>query len=60
MAVCDGKVVGYALYFYIFSTLDQKAIHLEDLYVTPDFRQKYVGSRLFDSVAKVHLVKMKF
>ncbi|OXU26172.1 hypothetical protein TSAR_009930 [Trichomalopsis sarcophagae] len=52
VAVCNGKIVGYALYFYIFSTLEQKAIHLEDLYVTPDYRNKKIGSRLFDSVAK--------
>ncbi|XP_014219921.1 uncharacterized protein LOC106647866 [Copidosoma floridanum] len=52
VASCDGKIVGYALYFYIYSTLDPRAIHLEDLYVTPEYREKHIGSRLFDTVAK--------
>jgi GNAT superfamily N-acetyltransferase len=53
VAVCDNKIIGYALYFYIYSTLNKKIMHLEDLYVTPEYRQKYVGSRLFDAIAKV-------
>ncbi|XP_011505096.1 PREDICTED: uncharacterized protein LOC105367934 [Ceratosolen solmsi marchali] len=52
VAVCDNKIIGYALYFYIYSTLNKKIVHLEDLYVTPDYRQKYVGSRLFHAIAK--------
>ncbi|XP_058803017.1 uncharacterized protein LOC131670965 isoform X2 [Phymastichus coffea] len=52
VAVCEERIVGYALYFNVYTTLDRKAVHLEDLYVSPDFRKRHVGSRLFDSVAK--------
>lgn len=53
VAVCDDVIIGYALYFFIYFTLDQKVLHLEDIYVMPDFRKKSVGSRLFNAVAKV-------
>ncbi|KAJ8684124.1 hypothetical protein QAD02_019916 [Eretmocerus hayati] len=52
VAISDDKIVGYALYFYIHSTLERGAIHLEDLYVTPEYRKKRVGSRLFEAIAQ--------
>lgn len=33
-------------------------MYLEDIYVTPDFRGKHVGSKLLKAVAKVYLVKI--
>uniref|UniRef100_A0A3B4UAT5 Spermidine/spermine N1-acetyltransferase family member 2b n=1 Tax=Seriola dumerili TaxID=41447 RepID=A0A3B4UAT5_SERDU len=33
-------VVGYALYFYTYSTWKGRAVYLEDLYVMPEFRGK--------------------
>ncbi|WP_419534986.1 N-acetyltransferase family protein [Endozoicomonas sp.] len=35
----DGKPVGFAVYFYNFSTwLGRKGLYLEDLYITPEYR----------------------
>ena len=34
------KTVGYALFFYIYSTYEGRSLYLEDLYVNPAFRGK--------------------
>lgn len=34
----DGHIVGYALYYYAYSTWEGKSIFLEDLYVQPAYR----------------------
>ena len=34
------KIVGYALYFYTYSTWKGRAMYLDDLYVMPEFRGK--------------------
>lgn len=47
------QLIGYAIYFYSYSTWEGKSIYLEDLYVTPEYRAKGVGSALFNKVAKV-------
>ncbi|CAB0035378.1 unnamed protein product [Trichogramma brassicae] len=52
VAVVFGEIVGYALYFWIYYSLGRKALHLEDLYVTPFHRLKNIGSKLFSAVAK--------
>uniref|UniRef100_A0A8C8E4C9 Spermidine/spermine N1-acetyltransferase family member 2b n=1 Tax=Oryzias sinensis TaxID=183150 RepID=A0A8C8E4C9_9TELE len=36
-------VVGYALYFYTYSTWKGRSIFLEDLYVMPEFRGNGIG-----------------
>jgi len=46
-------LLGYALYFYTYSTWKGKALYLEDLYVTPGCRGQGLGSALFNRVAKV-------
>ncbi len=49
----DGAAVGFALYFYNFSTwLGRRGIYLEDLYVTPEARGHGVGKALLQAVAK--------
>ncbi|XP_032663417.1 leucine-rich repeat and guanylate kinase domain-containing protein [Odontomachus brunneus] len=52
VATSGEKVIGYALFYYIYSTWVGKAMCLEDIYVTPEFRGKYVGDKLLKSVAK--------
>ncbi len=42
------KLVGYALYFYTYSSfLAKPSLYLEDLFVLPDFRKEGVGFALF-------------
>ena len=54
MAEEDGKPVGFALYFYNFSTFVGKpGIYLEDLFVEPEFRGKGYGKLLLIELAKI-------
>lgn len=58
MAELDGKVVGYALYFYSYSTFLAKAgIYLEDLYVEKVHRGKGIGKTLLSKLAKITVDK---
>ena len=53
-AVEDGNEVGFALYFYNFSTfLGKSGIYLEDLFVNPESRGKGYGKALLSALAKV-------
>ncbi|KAG7484912.1 hypothetical protein MATL_G00055010 [Megalops atlanticus] len=45
--------VGYALYFYTYSTWKGRTVYLEDLYVMPEFRGKGIGKALISKVAQV-------
>lgn len=54
MAELNGNVVGYALYFYSYSTFLAKAgIYLEDLYVEKVHRGKGIGKTLLSRLAKI-------
>uniref|UniRef100_H3BYA5 Spermidine/spermine N1-acetyltransferase family member 2b n=1 Tax=Tetraodon nigroviridis TaxID=99883 RepID=H3BYA5_TETNG len=46
-------VVGYALYYYTYSTWKGPSAYLEDLYVMPEFRGKGIGRGLLCKVAEV-------
>jgi len=51
MAVWNGTVAGFALYFFNYSTfLCQPGLYLEDLYVRPEFRGRGVGLSLLRSL----------
>ena len=53
-AVVDGREVGFALYFYNFSTfIGHSGLYLEDLFVWPEDRGKGYGKALL-----LHLVKI--
>ena len=49
----DQGIIGMALYYPRYSTWKGPTLHLEDLYVKPEFRQHGVGKQLFDAVVKV-------
>ena len=53
-AVIDGMEVGFALYFYNFSTfLGQAGIYLEDLFVRTEYRNQGIGKALFIELARI-------
>lgn len=52
----DGREVGYALFFYNFSTLSGRAgIYLEDLYISTESRGKRYGKALRKKLAEIAL-----
>uniref|UniRef100_A0A4W6BUH7 Spermidine/spermine N1-acetyltransferase family member 2b n=1 Tax=Lates calcarifer TaxID=8187 RepID=A0A4W6BUH7_LATCA len=48
-------VVGYALYFYTYSTWRGRSVYLEDLYVMPEFRGKICDAVLLLTENEVKL-----
>ncbi len=53
-----GRAAGFALYFYNYSTWQgHHGIHLEDLYVHPEFRKRGIGKALLAKVAGVAVVE---
>lgn len=50
LAELDNMIVGMALFYHRFSTWDGASLHLEDLIVTQDHRQKGIGKALYDKV----------
>ena len=52
--LCDGREVGFAVFFHTFSTmLGRCGIHLEDLYVEPEYRGKGCGKALLKELAAI-------
>uniref|UniRef100_A0A3Q4IGB7 Diamine acetyltransferase 2-like n=1 Tax=Neolamprologus brichardi TaxID=32507 RepID=A0A3Q4IGB7_NEOBR len=49
------RKIGFALYFYSYSSFVGRAIYMEDLYVMPEFRGKGVGKALMSKVAQLGL-----
>jgi GNAT superfamily N-acetyltransferase len=54
----DSKPIGFALYFYNFSTfLGRKGLYLEDLYIRPDYRGRGYGRQVLRYLAKQAVVE---
>jgi len=54
MAFVDDAPVGFALYFYNFSTfVGKRGIYLEDIFVEPEHRGRGIGSALLKHLARV-------
>jgi GNAT superfamily N-acetyltransferase len=48
----DGALVGYALYFFTYSTFEARpSLYLEDLFVTPSARGQGLGERMMRALA---------
>ncbi|MCF0147627.1 MAG: GNAT family N-acetyltransferase [Clostridium sp.] len=49
----DGKAVGYALYFYNFSTfIGKSGLYLEDIFIKKEVRGKGIGKEVFKFLVK--------
>ncbi|KAG8261000.1 hypothetical protein J6590_084293 [Homalodisca vitripennis] len=48
----DAVLIGYAIYYYSYSTWTGKSLFLEDLYVSEKFRGEGLGTKLFKQIAK--------
>ena len=58
LALVDGRPVGYALWFYTFSTfLGKRGLYLEDLFVVPDARGAGIGRALLTYLARIAIVR---
>lgn len=44
----DGRVVGMALYYFVYSTWKGRMIYLEDFVLEPAYRRRGIGQRLWD------------
>ncbi|XP_033731252.1 diamine acetyltransferase 2-like [Pecten maximus] len=51
----EGKAIlwGYALYYYAYSTWEGRVMYLEDLYMSPTYRGRGIGTKLFNAVAQI-------
>lgn len=53
-AQADGTEAGFALFFHSFSTfLGRAGIHLEDLFVLPEYRGRGIGKALLKELARI-------
>jgi GNAT superfamily N-acetyltransferase len=50
VADTDDGIVGFALYYYRYSTWKGKVLYLEDFYVKEDRRNFGIGKQLFDAI----------
>ena len=58
LAENDGKAVGYAFYFFTYSTfLAKPTLYLEDLFVLPEYRKHGIGYRLMKELARIAVEK---
>ena len=54
IAEFDGKTVGYAIYYPVFGSFSAKAnVHLEDLFIIPEFRHQGLGKKFFFELSKI-------
>jgi GNAT superfamily N-acetyltransferase len=54
----DGRGIGFALYFFNFSTfLGRPGLYLEDLFVQPDKRGRGVGTALLIELARIAVAR---
>jgi GNAT superfamily N-acetyltransferase len=51
IAEVDGQPAGFALFFPFYSTWHGRSLHLEDLFVRPNFRKLGIGKALLTKVA---------
>lgn len=45
-----GRIVGYATWFYCYYTFSGKSMYMDDLYITPEYQGKGLGTLLIKAV----------
>jgi GNAT superfamily N-acetyltransferase len=54
VAELDDKIIGYALFFYNYSTfLTKPGIYIEDIFILPEYRRQGIGKALLANVAQI-------
>ena len=54
----DGKPIAFALYYHNYSTFcGQRGLHLEDLFVKPDYRSAGYGREMLVELARIAIVR---
>ncbi|KAL8625028.1 hypothetical protein ACOMHN_012037 [Nucella lapillus] len=53
----DKTMIGYCLYYYIYSIWEGKCCFMQDLYVIPQWRSKGIGTALWVEATKIALSK---
>jgi GNAT superfamily N-acetyltransferase len=49
----EGEVVGFALYFFGYSTWKGRTLYLEDIYVKESYRKDGIGQALFNTIVEI-------
>ncbi|XP_055450203.1 thialysine N-epsilon-acetyltransferase [Psammomys obesus] len=49
------RVVGYGVYYFIYSTWTGRNVYLEDIFVMPQYRGQGIGTKIIKKVAEVSL-----
>ncbi len=53
VGVVDGRAVGYAIYFFTYSSfLCKPTLYLEDLFILPGYRRSGIGKKFLDRLRK--------
>ena len=50
VAEVDGRVIGMALYYYVYSTWKGRMIYLEDFVLEPEYRRRGIGQALWNEL----------
>lgn len=53
VAEVEEEIIGFALYYFAYSTWKGACLYLEDLFVQPFVRQQGVGNKLFEKVVAI-------
>jgi GNAT superfamily N-acetyltransferase len=58
MAIVNEEYVGFAVFYYTFSTiLGERGLHLDDLYIKPEWRGKGLGTSMMKWLASVAIYR---
>ncbi|HBH05847.1 MAG TPA: GNAT family N-acetyltransferase [Flavobacteriales bacterium] len=53
VAIVRQEIIGFALYFFRYSTWKGKCLYLEDIWVDEEYRGNGIGKKLLDLVVKI-------